>query len=128
MYTVRGYKEYEIIADGGTLVSLQYEFDLVKYNQSKEPKGGSKTGSKNKNKYELRKLAPLVFFDYGRAKIEDPLPTENRSEDLCSIGIGTLVEIGDNFSGALYYGFPLNSTDETSVGSGRLNVGLLMRW
>ena len=123
MYTVRGYEEYEIIADGGTLVSLQYEFDVVKYNQSKDV---SKTSPEEKPR--LRKLAPLVFFDYGRAKIEDPLPTENRSESLCSIGIGALVEIGDNFSGALYYGFPLKATSATSVGSGRVNVGLMMRW
>ena len=29
MYTVRGYDEYEIIADGGILTSIQYEYDLV---------------------------------------------------------------------------------------------------
>jgi hemolysin activation/secretion protein len=123
MYTVRGYKEYEIIADGGTLVSLQYEFDVVKYKQSKDV-----SKSNPDKKPRLRKLAPLVFFDYGRAKIKDPLPTENRSEDLYSIGIGVLVEMGEKFSGALYYGFPLKATAATSVGSGRVNIGLMIRW
>ncbi len=28
MYTVRGYKESEIVADGGTLASVQYEYDF----------------------------------------------------------------------------------------------------
>jgi hypothetical protein len=39
-----------------------------------------------------------------------------------------LVEVGDNFSGNLYYGFPLKETDDTDKGDGRLNVGLMMRW
>ena len=30
MYTVRGYDEYEIVADGGILASIQYEHNLVK--------------------------------------------------------------------------------------------------
>ena len=33
-YSVRGYEEDEIVADGGMLMSGQYEFDLVKYGES----------------------------------------------------------------------------------------------
>jgi hemolysin activation/secretion protein len=123
MYSVRGYKESRIIADGGVLASAQYEYDLVKYDQAQ---GVSRPSSDEK--YELKKLAPLVFFDYGRAKITDKVAGEQGDQDLYSVGVGTLVEIGENFSAALYYGYPLESTDTTDEGDGRLNVSLMLRW
>jgi len=123
MYSVRGYKESRIVADGGILASAQYEYDLVKYDRAQ---GVYETGSEKKP--WLRKLAPLVFLDYGRAKIKDAVAGENSSESLYSIGVGTLVELGDNFSGAVYYGYPLESTDTTDEGDGRLNISLMMRF
>ncbi|MHC4634574.1 MAG: ShlB/FhaC/HecB family hemolysin secretion/activation protein, partial [Planctomycetota bacterium] len=127
MYTVRGYDEYEIITDGGILASAQYEFDLVAYDESRDI---DKTESEQtgKKKPFLRKLAPLAFLDYGLAKIEEPLTTEHKDQELCSAGVGVLVELGDNFSGAVYYGYPLIKTDNTRIGKGRLNIGLVMRW
>ena len=123
MYSVRGYKESRIVADGGVLASAQYEFDLVKYDK---PQDISETDSE-KTPW-LRKLAPLAFFDYGRARIKSRVAGEQGSQDLCSIGVGTLFEIGDNFSGALYYGYPLESTNTTDEGEGRINISLMMRW
>jgi hemolysin activation/secretion protein len=70
----------------------------------------------------------LAFLDYGLAKIEEPLTTEHKDQELCSVGAGVLVELGDNFSGAVYYGYPLIKTDDTRTGKGRLNIGLVMRW
>jgi len=127
MYSVRGYDEYEIIADGGILASAQYEFDLVAYDKSKNVNktGPEQTGQK---KPFLRKLAPLAFLDYGLAKMEDALTTENADQELCSVGGGILVELGDNFSGVVYYGYPLIETEDTRTGKGRVNVGLMMRW
>ena len=123
MYSVRGYKESRIVADGGVLASVQYEYDLVKYDQAQ---GVSRPSSDEK--YELKKLAPLVFFDYGRAKITDKVAGEQGDQDLYSVGVGTLVEIGENLSAALYYGYPLESTNTTDEGDGRLNVSLMLRW
>ena len=122
MYSVRGYKESRIVADGGILASAQYEYDLVKHDAAQ---GVSRTSL---GEYELKKLAPLVFFDYGRAKIKDAVAGENSSESLYSIGVGMLVELGENFSGAVYYGYPLESTDTTDQGDGRLNISLMMRF
>ena len=101
MYSVRGYKESRIVADGGILASAQFEYDLVKHDAAQ----GQPTPTLGE--YELKKLAPLVFFDYGRAKIKDPVPGEKGSEELYSIGVGMLVELGENFSGAVYYVYPL---------------------
>jgi hemolysin activation/secretion protein len=127
MYTVRGYDEYEFVADGGILASAQYEFDLVKYEESKntaEAGGNPEEGKKPL----LKKLAPLAFIDYGRAKIRNRVGTEKEHEELFSVGAGTIVELGDNFSGAVYYGYPLAKTDTTRKGKGRVSVGLMLRW
>jgi hemolysin activation/secretion protein len=127
MYSVRGYDEYEAVADGGILASVQYEFDLVKFEKSKEVGGSRAEQEQQKNPF-VRKLAPLVFFDYGRAKTIDPVGTDKAYEELFSVGAGAIVELGDNFSGAVYYGYPLNATDTTREGKGRVNVGVMMRW
>jgi hemolysin activation/secretion protein len=126
LYTVRGYKEDQVVADGGMLISGQYEFDLVKYDESKGI--GGPEAEKPEKKPALRKLAPLVFFDFGRAKIKSPVLGERDTTELCSVGAGALFEIGDNFSGGVYYGYPLRGAGNTDTGEGRLNVSLLLRW
>lgn len=120
MYTVRGYDEYEIVADGGALASVQYEYDLVRHSRTVE----QKTATNN----DLRKLAPLAFFDFGRSQVEDPVPGERENQTLYSAGAGLIFEIGNNFSGALYYGHPLKETDDTREGKGRLNASAMLRW
>ncbi|HUU19580.1 MAG TPA: ShlB/FhaC/HecB family hemolysin secretion/activation protein [Sedimentisphaerales bacterium] len=128
MYSVRGYDEYEAVADGGILASVQYEFDLVKYEESKDAGGNRAEQQGQQENPFVRKLAPLVFFDYGRAKVEEPVGTDRAHEELFSIGGGGIVELGDNFSGVVYYGYPLNETDTTRKGKGHVHVGVMMRW
>jgi hemolysin activation/secretion protein len=123
MYTVRGYEESGIVADGGILASAQYEFDLVKYDEAQDV---SKTETDVKP--FIRKLAPLAFFDYGRAKIKDSVPGEEGAENLYSVGPGAVVELGDHFMGVVYYGFPLKTTSTTDSHSGSINFSLMLRW
>jgi len=123
MYSVRGYKESGIIADGGLLASAQYEYDLVKHD---EAKGVSSPITEEKP--WLRKLAPLAFFDFGRANVEGKAAGEYGDQDMYSVGVGGLVEIGDHFSGAVYYGFPLEATETTDTKDGRLNMSVMLRW
>ena len=123
MYSVRGYRESRIVADGGLLASVQYEYDLIRRNAVN---GISR--SRSDNAFELKKLAPLAFFDYGQAKMKDHVAGEKSNEDLYSVGVGMLVEIGKHFSGTVYYGYPLESTGSTDEGDGRLNVSVMMRW
>jgi hemolysin activation/secretion protein len=128
MYTVRGYKEVEVIGDEAVLASGQYEFDIVKYNEAKE--GLSRAERAKAKRPFLRKLAPLAFIDYGHAQIKHPISGngEDRAADLLSIGVGIVTELGDHFSGGVYYGSPLLSTEETRSGVGRVNVGVMVRW
>lgn len=126
MYTVRGYDEYEMVVDGGILASLQYEYDIIR----KARVGEYTAGNINEDlrKPFIRKIAPLVFADYGQARIEDPLPSEHRDREMASVGGGAIVELGDHFTGTVYYGYPLIATEDTRSGKGRLNVGFLLRW
>jgi len=56
------------------------------------------------------------------------VPGEEKSETLLSIGVGTIFEIGNNFSGAIYYGHPLKDTAGTRSGKGRVNASAMIRW
>ena len=127
LYSVRGYREDEIVADGGILVSGQYEFDMVKHNESMENRETKSEQTPDK-KPRLRKLAPLVFIDYGQAQTKNPVAGEQKVRDLCSVGGGIIVELGDNLSAGIYYGYPLLGTADTNIGDGRLNLSLIMRW
>lgn len=126
MYTVRGYDEYEVISDEGLRTSLQYEFDLIKYNQSRGL--ADYMAAEDRGDLYLKKLAPLVFFDYGLAEMEDAVVGEHDDRELCSWGVGAIVELGDNFTSTVYYGYPLIATDETRIGKGRVNAGFMYRW
>jgi hemolysin activation/secretion protein len=132
MYTVRGYDEYEIVADGGILASFQYEYDLIAADKAKNPPqiGEQEQQQEKENPYEIKRLAPLVFLDYGRTTINHPVLglNEKRHEELCSIGVGALLDIGNNFSSGVYYGYPLIATPDTRRGKGRVNCSFMLRW
>ncbi|MHC4645465.1 MAG: ShlB/FhaC/HecB family hemolysin secretion/activation protein [Planctomycetota bacterium] len=126
LYSVRGYDEYEAVADGGVLASAQYEFDLVKYDSSRQHEQADEQAPQAEPL--LRKLAPLAFVDFGRARNKHHVAGEPGVQELCSVGTGALVELGDNFSGAVYYGYPVRQTLETREGKGRVSVSLILRW
>ncbi|MHC4336692.1 MAG: ShlB/FhaC/HecB family hemolysin secretion/activation protein [Planctomycetota bacterium] len=128
MYTVRGYDEYEVVADGGLLLSLQYEFDVIKRWESKERREGPRQPEEKKP--FIRKVAPLIFFDYGRSKVRDPIPGlgEKGHEEMISVGPGTILELGGDFSAGVYYGYPLRATDDTREGKGRLSFVMTKRF
>jgi hemolysin activation/secretion protein len=127
MYTVRGYDEDEIVADGGIIASLQYEFDIIKYKEAKSSGGANKLQT-DQSKPWLRRLAPLAFVDYGWAKMKDAGPAEDSSETLLSAGPGLTADISDHFTGVLYWGIAMKSTPDTDAGASKVNVGILARW
>ena len=76
----------------------------------------------------LRKLAPLGFLDYGRAKIKDSVVGEKEVQEMCSLGLGLIFELGDDFRGAMYYGWPTRPTDETKEDEGRFSFSFIWRF
>ena len=125
LYSVRGYEEDEIVADGGMLISGQYEFDLVKAGEANRDQSSEMDETE---KPLLRKLAPVAFFDSGRAKTKNSIAGELAVQELCSIGTGLIIETTNNFSAAMYYGWALRGTEETDRGDGRLNMSFMMRF
>ena len=133
MYSVRGYDEYEVVADGGLLASIQYEFDWLRYDRAVEPAADSDQMSQTEEQdetsdMELTKLSPLIFMDYGRSDIKDTVAGEKSNVTLWSVGVGTVMELGGNLSGSCYYGYPLRKTDGTRRGKGRVSVSFMLRW
>jgi len=126
LYSVRGYEEDEIVADGGLLVSAQYEFDLVKHNESKEV--NHVDSDKPAEKDWLRKFALLAFTDYARAKTKDHVAGEKGVVEICSVGTGAIVSLGDHCDARIYYGWPLTSTADTKKGHGRWSFSFIIRW
>ncbi len=123
LYSVRGYKEEGIIADGGVIASLQYRFDLTRYN-SPTPQPGQK---KSKELWPPN-ISLLAFTDYGQAKINDSVPGEEGTENLWGAGVGTLIELGSNYSAAVYCAWPLLDAEGTDRGETRLNFSMIGRW
>jgi len=130
MYSVRGYEEYETIADEGFLASIQYEYDIVRHEKTKavSKEENEKTENSKSKFFELKKLAPLAFLDFGRTEINDPTDSEKRHETFLSIGPGVLAEMGDYFSAGLYWGIALRDTELTDAGDSRVNVSFMARW
>ena len=131
MYTVRGYKEDEIVADGGMLFSLQYEYDLVKRSEREQRKVSLDANAPiqpEKGKAWLKRLAPLCFIDGGQARIKDPIVGEKDNESLLSVGIGLTAEVTDHYQAAVYAGWPLKDAGPTEKGKPRLNFSVAAKW
>jgi hemolysin activation/secretion protein len=132
MYTVRGYKEDQIVADGGVIFSIQYEYDLVKSGERDQKKANladvnAPMQAEKKNGW-LKRLAPLCFIDGGQARIKDPMVGEKGAEDLLSVGIGLIGEVTEHYEAAVYLGWPLKDAGPTEKGKPRLNFSFIARW
>jgi len=125
LYSVRGYEEDEIVADGGILVSGQYELDLVKRGEANRDQSAELKDTKIP---QIRKLAPVAFIDYGRAKTKNPSPGELGVQELFSVGTGLIIEAEGDFSAGIYYGWALRGTEDTDSGDGRLNMSFMKRF
>jgi len=123
LYSVRGYEEDEVVADGGLTASIQYEYDIAARMTMCQVAAGESI-----QKQFVRRLAPVVFADFGRAVTKDHVPGENGTVEMASIGTGFVTTLGDHCDGALYYGWAMRSTEETDAGDGHLGVSLLLRW
>jgi hemolysin activation/secretion protein len=126
LYSVRGYKEDEIVADGGMLASAQYEFNLVKYIESAESVNDESQRSSQDG--WLSRAAVLCFTDFGRAKTIDTVAGEKGTQELVSAGLGGIFEMSDDITAAVYYGWALRATDETDRGQGRWSFSFVKRW
>ncbi len=130
MYSVRGYEENEIVADGGVLASVQYRFDLSKH-LINQVTSDDKERDMLYRKTEMwpPNLSLLVFSDYGRSKTKDPTSDEIAHETLMSVGVGVQAELGANLSAGVYYAMPLEDALITQAGdAGSWYFNFVYRW
>jgi len=130
LYSVRGYPEDVLVADGGIIASLEYRRLLVGDLLGEDPGDGS-----TKKKAKPIGISLIGFTDYGRAQMKDPLPGEIGHQDLWGIGLGTLLTRGRNFEARIYYGWALREIVRPSdgrlladEGDGAWNFSFLYRW
>jgi hemolysin activation/secretion protein len=116
LYTVRGYHEDEIVADGGLLASLEYRFYLSRYLSPSKTDAAEAKGKKA-GAWWRPDVSLLAFTDYGRPEIKDPQVGEFDTQNMWGIGLGVVLEIKNNFSAAVYHSWALKETVRPSDGS-----------
>jgi len=115
LYSVRGYLQDEVIADGGVLTTFQYKFDLDKYFEKQYPVENEVETSYKKETWPPS-FSFLTFIDYGRAKIKHPIIGERSAYTLLSGGPGIGTDFGESFSSRIYYAWPLKDANRTRGG------------
>lgn len=96
--TVRGYLESAVLGDSAVIGSLEL-----------------RTPSLVKGPLERNEWRFYFFAEGGEAFIRHPLPEQQSSFDLASIGLGTRVHLFHHFNGSLDLGFPLFSQAQTTA-------------
>jgi hemolysin activation/secretion protein len=97
--TVRGYLESEELGDNGLFGSVEL----------RTPSLGNFLG---KSVDEWRFYA---FSDAGMLGNDDPLPEQQTTFRLASVGVGTRIRLLDHFNGSLDIGVPLDSGPQTRI-------------
>jgi len=132
-YSVRGYPEDLIVADGGILASVEYRFYLSRC---------LGIGGAAARKAEVSLVG---FSDYGRPTIKDPMVGEFDSVNMWGVGIGTILEIKPSaltrgnhephFTAGIYYGWALQEVKDpsdgrilTDQGDGQWNFNFVLRF
>jgi hemolysin activation/secretion protein len=103
---VRGFEEYEVRNDKGLQASAElYSQDFFANHQASGLSARA-----------------MVFYDAGKVWRNAPLPGEQSSEDIASVGLGMRIGIGQYASLKLDYAKVLDGANETQAGSEQLHA------
>ncbi|NMK50363.1 ShlB/FhaC/HecB family hemolysin secretion/activation protein [Achromobacter sp. Bel] len=106
--SVRGYLAAERTGDDGLLGSVEW----------RTPSLARWLGS-NVNEWRF-----YAFADAATLRLRDPLPEQDASYSLASVGLGTRLQVLDWLSGALDWGYPLKDGPNTRKHDPRLNFSV----
>jgi len=127
--TVRGYRQREYLGDHAVYVNLEVRTPLLfgmlskPFREHVGPEGIQEQLAEGK--LPVDRLQFVAFVDAGYLIIEDPLPGEEDSQSLASVGLGMRLGLTSYSQLKLDWGFPLRETDESSnIGAGHLNIQL----
>jgi hemolysin activation/secretion protein len=110
---LRGYEEGEIYTDEGLALINELQLPPVTFGH------GKRAGQ----------VLPHLFWDYGYGLVKDPLPGEQDSFSLSSVGAGLRVSLSRHFSVSFDYGWQLIKTGLNSENrSSRGHVNAVFSW
>ncbi|ARP95263.1 ShlB/FhaC/HecB family hemolysin secretion/activation protein [Bordetella genomosp. 13] len=106
--SIRGYLAAERTADDGLLASLEFRTpSLARYL------------GPHVNEWRL-----YTFAEWAWLRLRDPLPEQEASFRLASVGLGTRMQVLDWLSGSLDWGYPLKDGANTEKHDPRINFNL----
>lgn len=106
--SVRGYLSAERSADDGFQASLEW----------RTPSLSRWLGSR------VNEWRFYAFFDYATLRLRDPLPEQDASFHLASVGLGTRFQVFDWLSGGIDWGYPLRDGSNTRRHDPRWNFNV----
>ena len=108
--TARGYLEAAALGDNAIFGTLELRSPSFLPATRKSGEGDSKTETPTGNEWRL-----YAFCDAGTLTLHDPLPDQDSSFRLASIGIGSRFQLLDHFSGSVDLALPLTSIGPTQA-------------
>lgn len=99
--TVRGYLESTALGDNGVFATLELRSPNFLPND------------KDSKDNEWRVYA---FAEGGRLKLREPLPDQQSTTDLASVGLGSRIRVREHFNASVDAGLPLTREGDTRVG------------
>lgn len=106
--SVRGYLAAERAADEGLMASLELRTPSL-----------SRWAGPLVNEWRF-----FAFADWAFLRLRDPLPEQQHSFGLASVGLGTRIQVFDWLYGGLSWGYALRDGDVTRKNDSRLNFNL----
>ena len=113
--TARGYLEAEAVGDNGIFGTLEFRSPSFLATTRNVGEGTAASEKPTGNEWRL-----YAFCDAGTLTLHDPLPDQESSFRLASIGIGSRVQLFDHVNGSIDLAMPLTSLTDTGVHDTRL--------
>ena len=102
--TVRGYLESSALGDNGVFGTLELRSPSFLHGAGKDSKNPA-------NEWRV-----YGFIDAGHLTLNDPLPEQQGSFDLISVGVGSHLRLWNHFNGSFDLGVPLTGQGAISAG------------
>ena len=108
--TARGYLEAEALGDNAIFGTLELRSPSVFVTKRKIGEGENAIEESTGNEWRF-----YGFCDVGTTTLHDPLPDQESSSRLASIGVGSRLQLFDHVNGSVDFALPLTGLTETDV-------------
>ncbi len=114
--TARGYLEAEAVGDNGIFGTLELRSPSFLATTRKVGEGDSASEKPTGNEWRF-----YAFCDAGTLTLHDPLPQQESSFHLASVGIGSRIQLFDHFNGSVDLAMPFTSLTDTGLRDTRVS-------